>query len=378
MKLKINKNKLLKSLQLANNFTDDSNINPILSGILFKITDDKLLLTSSNLNSYSQITLINDFNCDTKNTSFLTKGKLLYEIITNLSSNEIILEIIDESTLRISDNNFSCNLNLLSSSSYPAISFDCKDWLNFEISKKILLKISNKMPLFVSLDTDKKSTLGEILFDSLTEENKIKILATDSSHLFCFEDQFNGNKTKFTLSPKLLSFINSLCIDTKSDVINFYLKNNKIIIKNDNNLFFYTLSELNYPSTTKVFTREYPNIFKINKTTLINALNRAFPLATAITQDNDKNSIKFTIKNNSISILSRSVNFGECYEEIPITESNINKSYDFKINVKFLSHIIKCFDNDIITFNFNKENHPILFTDEKDPTIKFIIMPLVN
>ena len=360
MKLKINKNKLLKSLQLANNFTDDSNINPILSGILFKVTDDKLLLTSSNLNSYSQITLINDFNCDTKNTSFLIKGKLLYEIITNLSSNEIILEIIDESTLRISDNNFSCNLNLLSSSSYPAISFNCKE------------------PLFVSLDTDKKSTLGEILFDSLTEENKIKILATDSSHLFCFEDQFNGNKTKFTLSPKLLSFINSLCIDTKSDVINFYLKNNKIIIKNDNNLFFYTLSELNYPSTTKVFTREYPNIFKINKTTLINALNRAFPLATAITQDNDKNSIKFTIKNNSISILSRSVNFGECYEEIPITESNINKSYDFKINVKFLSHIIKCFDNDIITFNFNKENHPILFTDEKDPTIKFIIMPLVN
>lgn len=127
MKLKINKNKLLKSLQLANNFTDDSNINPILSGILFKVTDNKLLLTSSNLNSYSQITLIDDFNCDTKNTSFLIKGKLLYEIITNLSSNEITLEIIDESTLRISDNDFSCNLNLLSSSSYPAISFDCKD-----------------------------------------------------------------------------------------------------------------------------------------------------------------------------------------------------------------------------------------------------------
>ena len=43
-----------------------------------------------------------------------------------------------------------------------------------------------------------------------------------------------------------------------------------------------------------------------------------------------------------------------------------------------LNHILKVFDDQIVTFNFTGNNRPILITNKKDNNLKFLVLPLRN
>ena len=373
MKLTINTKLLTEKIQLVSNTLDTSGLNPILSGILFNITYKSITLVSSNNNCYSQINIDKDFKTESEG-KFLIKGKMISEILSNLKSNEVILEIVDESVLRIYNNSFSCNLNILDVNSYPTISFYYSDWLKFNLPNTFIKKINNKLSNFAATTSGLNNILNGICIDSNNDNNLIKAVATDSFHLaFCQED-YDGPKFKFVIDTKILSFLNNLIENDKDAEITFWWNNGKLIIEHNRNLFFYKLSESDYPSVYRTLENNYVNSFEINKSQLNDALNRTLPLI-----QNDKNStVRIEIFNDKISISTKSIEFGDTFEEVEISNTNISGDFKFLLNVRFLNHILKVFEGQVVTFNFIGNNKPILITDKKDNNLKFLILPLRN
>ena len=82
MKLIIKRNLILEALKNVNNIVNVNNLNPILSSVLLKTEDDKLVITATNgTNSYLQT--ISDVKIK-KEGEILVRAKFLYNIISKI------------------------------------------------------------------------------------------------------------------------------------------------------------------------------------------------------------------------------------------------------------------------------------------------------
>jgi DNA polymerase III sliding clamp (beta) subunit (PCNA family) len=122
MKFTIEKNTFLNLLKLPTNIVDNTNINPVLTGIVVECKDKQLTIISSN-NNLSLRSSCDDVEI-IKTGKVLIRGKLLFSIINKLKQSKITFEVVDNSIVRISTNNFSSDINLLDDVSYPSINFN--------------------------------------------------------------------------------------------------------------------------------------------------------------------------------------------------------------------------------------------------------------
>jgi DNA polymerase-3 subunit beta len=216
MKFTINKNSFLKALKQATNIIDNNNINPVLSGILINCKDKTLTITSSN-NNISFITTINDANIQ-KEGIVLVRGKILFNIINKLKNEDITIEIVDNSVLRISTSNFSSDINTLESTSYPSINFNYEGWKKIVLPKQYLKNVINKLINTTTIQPDHSTILNGILFDSLRLNNFIESVGTDGYHLSHLKQEYIGEKFKFVLGIDSLLEISELVM-LNDDVI---------------------------------------------------------------------------------------------------------------------------------------------------------------
>ncbi|MBQ6280383.1 MAG: DNA polymerase III subunit beta [Mycoplasma sp.] len=370
MKITIDTNILIKNIQLALNTIDTKGLNPILESILFEVNENSITLVTSNNLCYSQINIKEGFEIESTG-KFLVKGKMIINILNSLKSKELTLEIIDESVLKIYNDKFSCNLNILDPNSYPNISFQYSDWTNFKLSNKFIQKINDKLNSFVAYSNDEANVLNGICLDTDNNDNLIKAIATDSYHLSYYQEPYTGTKFKIIISTKILNFLNILSVESKEQP-NLWWSNGKLIIEDNQNIFFFKLLESDYPSVYKTLESNYNNVFDVDKSTLIDAVNRTLPLI----QNEKDATFNLLIEKDKISISSKNIEFGDSFEEIQITNANFNEKFDFLLNVRYLNHILKAIDNKTITFNFININKPILITDKKEENLKFLILPL--
>ena len=123
MKLTINTQKFLTKVLLSNLTIDSSNINPFLTGIYMKVSDNVISLTSSNLNNSSFIVMNEGFKVE-KGGVLLIKGSTLLNLLSQIKDEEITLTKVENNVLNITTSSGSYNLNLFNEESFPAISFD--------------------------------------------------------------------------------------------------------------------------------------------------------------------------------------------------------------------------------------------------------------
>ena len=368
MKLTIKTDILTKNVQLALNTIDTQGLNPILSCILFDVNKDQITITTSNNLGYSQINIKDGFEVKS-NGKFLIKGKIFLEILLTIKSKEINLEIIDDSVLRIYYDNFLCNLNTFEVNSYPYISFQYKDWINFKLSNNFIQQI-NKLNNFTAISSDVPNPLSGICLDTINDDNLIKAVATNSYHLAYYQEEGKYPKFKIIITQKILEFLNFLITKDKELPI-LWTKDGKLVIEYKENLFFFKLLDMDYPSVYKTLENNYIHNFEIKKSLFTDMVNRTLPLIQNIKD------VPFFLKinENKLSFSTKSIEFGESYEEIKLEKENFSQVFNFKLNVKYLNHILKVIDNDLITFNFIDINKAILITDKKDKNWKFLILP---
>ncbi len=368
MKLTINTDTLIKNIQLAFNTIDTQGLNPILSCILFDIKQNQITITTSNNLGYSQINIKAGFKVESTG-KFLIKGKIFLEILSTIKSKEINLEIIDDSILRIYYDNFLCNLNTFEVNSYPSISFQYTDWINFKLSNNFIQQIS-KLSNFTTISSDIPNPLSGICLDTINDDNLIKAVATNSYHLGYYQEEGKYPKFKIIITQKILDFLNFLVTKDKESPI-LWTKDGKLIIEYKDNLFFFKLLDMDYPSVYKTLESNYIHNFEVKKTLFMDMVNRTLPLIQNIKD------VPFFLKisENKLSFSTKSIEFGESFEEIKLEKENFSQTFNFKLNVRYLNHVLKVIDNDLITFNFIDINKAILITDKKDKNWKFLILP---
>ena len=346
---------------------------PILSNIILEAKDDKLILSSTNLDIYCS---------DKIKAEVLQSGEVsvsavtFFEIIKRLPSGSEVLMIMEEGeneiTLTCGRSKF--NLSTLKTDDFPIIS-DSDLSTNFVLSADELIRIIDKTKFAVSNEETRYYLNG--IFLHKAERNSIQFLravATDGHRLAQYDiplPQGAEDITGIIIPKKTIYELRKVLDDANGDV-SVSLNENKIKFSFNDLKVVSKVIDGTFPDYTKVIPQKNDKNFKTNNSDLKNAIDRVS--AVAANEESKSKAIKFCIENNSLSLSVESQSKGSANEMIDVNYSG--DKVDIGFNSKYIIDICNEVDGDEISISLSDSISPAIILDKTDENLFFVLMPM--
>jgi len=373
MEFKINSTDLLKALSHIHGIVEVRHTLPILSNIILEAKDDKLILSSTNLDIYCS---------DKIKAEVLQSGEVsvsavtFFEIIKRLPSGSEVLMIMEEgeNEIRLTCGRSKFNLSTLKTEDFPIIS-DSDLSTNFVLSADELIRIIDKTKFAVSNEETRYYLNG--IFLHKAERNSIQFLravATDGHRLAQYDiplPQGAEDITGIIIPKKTIYELRKVLDDANGDV-SVSLNENKIKFSFNDLKVVSKVIDGTFPDYTKVIPQKNDKNFKTNNSDLKNAIDRVS--AVAANEESKSKAIKFCIENNSLSLSVESQSKGSANEMIDVNYSG--DKVDIGFNSKYIIDICNEVDGDEISISLSDSISPAIILDKTDENLFFVLMPM--
>ena len=373
MEFKINSTDLLKALSHIHGIVEVRHTLPILSNIILEAKDDKLILSSTNLDIYCS---------DKIKAEVLQSGEVsvsavtFFEIIKRLPSGSEVLMIMEEgeNEIRLTCGRSKFNLSTLKTDDFPIIS-DSDLSTNFVLSADELIRIIDKTKFAVSNEETRYYLNG--IFLHKAERNSIQFLravATDGHRLAQYDiplPQGAEDITGIIIPKKTIYELRKVLDDANGDV-SVSLNENKIKFSFNDLKVVSKVIDGTFPDYTKVIPQKNDKNFKTNNSDLKNAIDRVS--AVAANEESKSKAIKFCIENNSLSLSVESQSKGSANEMIDVNYSG--DKVDIGFNSKYIIDICNEVDGDEINISLSDSISPAIILDKTDENLFFVLMPM--
>ena len=373
MEFKINSTDLLKALSHIHGIVEVRHTLPILSNIILEAKDDKLILSSTNLDIYCS---------DKIKAEVLQSGEVsvsavtFFEIIKRLPSGSEVLMIMEEgeNEIRLTCGRSKFNLSTLKTDDFPIIS-DSDLSTNFVLSADELIRIIDKTKFAVSNEETRYYLNG--IFLHKAERNSIQFLravATDGHRLAQYDiplPQGAEDITGIIIPKKTIYELRKVLDDANGDV-SVSLNENKIKFSFSDLKVVSKVIDGTFPDYTKVIPQKNDKNFKTNNSDLKNAIDRVS--AVAANEESKSKAIKFCIENNSLSLSVESQSKGSANEMIDVNYSG--DKVDIGFNSKYIIDICNEVDGDEISISLSDSISPAIILDKTDENLFFVLMPM--
>ena len=373
MEFKINSTDLLKALSHIHGIVEVRHTLPILSNIILEAKDDKLILSSTNLDIYCS---------DKIKAEVLQSGEVsvsavtFFEIIKRLPSGSEVLMIMEEgeNEIRLTCGRSKFNLSTLKTDDFPIIS-DSDLSTNFVLSADELIRIIDKTKFAVSNEETRYYLNG--IFLHKAERNSIQFLravATDGHRLAQYDIPLPQGAEEITgiIIPKKTIYELRKVLDDANGDVSVSLNENKIKFSFNDLKVVSKVIDGTFPDYTKVIPQKNDKNFKTNNSDLKNAIDRVS--AVAANEESKSKAIKFCIDNNSLSLSVESQSKGSANEMIDVNYSG--DKVDIGFNSKYIIDICNEVDGDEISISLSDSISPAIILDKTDENLFFVLMPM--
>lgn len=366
MKFKIKSEILLTNLNYVSRAVSSKNIIPILSGIMFDLTEEGLNLVASDESLLIKCNINKEDIEEIKEIgSIVIPGRYILDIIRKLPNNTITIET-DGLKILIKSKSGEYNLNGMDSKEFP----------NYNIEL-------NKHPLIIN-QKDLSDIISQASFSCSTQEARpiltginIKIendvleaVATDSYRLSKKVIKIDNQDNNIDIVIPKLSLVELKNILNEKDKIELHVFNNKIIFKLKNILFQSRLLNGTYPSVNSLIPNEYSIEVTTSLDELYNVIDR-----TSLLSDGDKNIIQMEVKDNEIITTCFSQQVGAIEEHIIIDQNNQN-NFKIAFNSKYMLEALKSFSGEKVKIGLTSEIKPFIIKDIEDNSLIQLIVPI--
>lgn len=367
MKFTIKKSLLVDCLKNINNLINTNNLNPLLSNVHIKTSDNKLIFIATNGSScYQQI--ISDVQIKEQG-DILVKSKLLYNYVSKFDQENITINQIDDKILQINTPKSTCEINLIDDSSFPILNFEFNNWKKITLTYDTLLNISQRIKPFVCNSyTNTNPATNGILFNPI-DEKQYECISSDSFRMAYYKFNFEGDPIKFIIEPKAIDMAVDILSNKKIKTVDIYLSEKECVLKIEDILIKFSLYKDTYPNIIKVILTKQKYSFTVKLNDLFNSLNRG----SVFVGNEQRPMANFKIENNKLTIKFISNETGNSFEEIDLIKSNV-ESFEARLNQKLLISLLGTINTETITFNFNGPNSPIVLSSD-NPYFLNLILP---
>ena len=369
MKFKIQRTDIFKSISHLQGIVDKKNSLPILSNILIEAKNNKLILSSTDMD----ISIVDKLNCTVLEEGATTiNSQILYDIVRKLEDN-CEIEVISNNgkllTLRADGSRFS--LACLPKEDFPIID-KTNEGISIKINSQILFKLIDKTKFAIS-NEETRYFLNGLYFNINNKNNKtnVTLVGTDGHRLAKFSHDIDQNidTVSGVIIPKKTIYELSKLLSDIDEEIEIIMSSNKIIFFIQNLIFVSKLIDGSFPDYKRVIPNDNTNVLNVNREKLLSAVDRVSTIA------NEKSPvIKFKLLNNVINL--NTVN-----NENSTATEDINLEYDgdeleIGFNSKYIMDIFNNLDDEEISINLKDGSSPITAQEKSNPNLVYVLMPM--
>lgn len=369
MKMIIDKNVLLNSLNSVSKALSTRNIIPVLNGIKFELTKEGLYLTATDndITIQSFIDKKDIVSIDEIGTTIIY-GKSLLEIIRRLPNGNIVIENFENNEVSFKTDNSIYSFNCFMVEDFPNINLDeAKNPI--AISSMKFKEIINKTSFACSLQESRPLLTG---VNIKIQGDIFDCTATDSYRLSKVSyklDNICEENVNIVIPARNINELVKT-IDDDSDM-KIHVFPNKVIFRFDNLVFQSSLLNGTYPNTDNSIAKEFKYIIKANLKDFYSTLDRA----SLLTQSKDKNIIDMEINENTLVIKASSLEMGKVEEKLNV-ENETNNNIKISFSAKYMMEALKSFSTETVDIHFVGEIKPILIKSSEDTTLTQLVLPI--
>jgi len=362
---KIDKEVILKPLQVVIGIVERKQTLPILSNVLIEKQDGTIRFTATDLEI--QITTTIDIGTGSEQSAaFTVGGKKFQEILRVLPEQSKITIDTKENKAQIKTNKSRFSLQTLPALDFPKLSNQ------LENAKKIVLTQKNLKDLLFSVQyamaqQDVRYYLNGVLL--IIDGNKLKVVATDGHRLAYNAGSIEGNheKQEIILPRKAVTELSKLLADSDENVeLEFSQQQVKATFSGIT--LITKVIEGKFPDYERVIPK-YDNHLNMERTVMQQALQRA-----AILSNEKFRGVRFVLTEKNLSIISSNSEQEEAQEEIETDYHG--EALDIGFNVNYLMDGLNNIGSSTAVFSFGDPNSSILMTTPENQEFRYVVMPM--
>jgi len=365
MKFIINRELLLTPLQQIVSVIEKRQTMPILANVLFKLDNNLLTLTGTDLEV--QIVVKIAFDNDQQGSITIPARKLL-DICKSLpSAVDIKFELVNDK-LKVQSGRSRFSLSTLDAHDYPNFEMTAMD-CQFTI-KTAQLKTALDKTAFCMANQDIRYYLNGIMLGIFNRQ--LKLVGSDGHRLSIYEGEIDtetGMESRIIIPRKgVLELARLLDNDPEQEIQVEFSKNNiRVVI--ENLIFSAKLVDSKYPDFSKVFEQGFNSPIHVQKQVLKDALTRVSILS------NEKfRGVEFVIEGNNLQISTNNPEHEEADEEIAIEYQGEALSIAF--NSQYILDAVSNLDSEIAVLTIAENSSSCFIEEASEQNYKFIVMPM--
>ncbi len=364
MEFSIKKSDILSKLETVSSAVASKTVKPVLSGILFRVVDEKKIeLVATDLET-SIKTFIKPVTLD-GDGAFVVEAKVLLEIARSLSEGTISFNI-EENNLIIEMGQSYFTLPTMDASEFPEIS-PTEGGIKLETSVTNL-ELMIERSIFCAAKDEFMRNLNGIYWE--LEDGYLRLVGADGFRLALVEKKIDTDvEDHFLLSLKSMKDLQTSIKNASSDKmlieydgsrVGFYFNDTEMIAR---------VVDAEFPDYKKVLPKAFKTKIVVDSKDFTDAVKR-----TSITARLGSESVKLEIAEDTMQLLAKSPEHGEAKEELKVKKDGEDLTIAF--NPKFLMESMKNIDTDETELNLVDSNSPLQMNPVDVEGYLYIIMPI--
>ena len=366
MEFSITKENLIQPLSLIMGVVDKKQTSQILSFVLLKALDDKIILlaTDSDIEVKINIKLITNSNVE----PFTFPGKKLLDICKTLPDNSDIRFLVEQDKLKVFSGRSKFLLSTINANEFPIITENLKG-SSFPIAKNVLKQLL-QITQFSMAQTDIRHYFLGMLWE--LKQGALRVITTDGHRLSIAESNnldINLSELKRIIIPKKSIVELIKLLSDEMDKVWVTLTDTYMLVKDGNFSFTTKLLDATFPNYESVILKNPENIITVDKEALKQSLNRV-----SILTNEKSRAVRFIVKNNILSITSNNPEQEQAEEEVEIQYQG--KDIEIGFNVNYLLEILNTLPEGDVDIKMKDSNSSVLVNSKNDFPGLYIVMPL--
>ncbi len=361
MKFSIEKDHILEALQKVQSIVPQRPVLPILSNVLLEAGDGKLTLTTTD----QEVSVRTTLKADVSEPGATTlPARRFFSICRELPSHQVDIKVTDNDVAEISSGAANFKLEGLSQDDFPPMpSFE--ESFSYQLQQGTLKGLLQKTSYAASTDESRAILNGSLM---VFRDNKLTVVCTDGRRLALVEQEIDipeDAELDIVVPTKTIAELIKTLEDEGEASIK--MSATQVAFEFGNIFIISKLVDGTYPNYRQVIPSQCEERIAIDRETLHDAVRRV-----SLMLDDQAASVKVSITENRIELLTSSPEVGEARESVPVKYSG--KDITIAFNPAFMMAPLKHLDSDEIYLELSDELSPGVI--KSNVPFLYVIMPI--
>lgn len=371
MKFIVSSTALLRSLQKISGVLSTSSTLPILEDFLFELTEDKLRITASDLETTISVELSPDKAEDPGIVAI--PAKMLLDIMKTFPELPVTISVnMDNLGVELFAGEGKYKLVGHRSDEFPQVpSLD--NMQSLQLNGSLLVNAFNKT-LFATGNDELRPVMSGVLCE--ISKNNLTFVATDAHKLVRYKrsDVKTEETASFILPKKPLSHLKNVMPDDEDVEVKLDYNDSNAVMEFEDITLICRLIDGKYPNYEAVIPTQNPFKLTADRKSLLNALRRV-----AIFGSKSTHQVRFKISGKELVLTAEDLDFSSEAKE-RLTCSYEGDDIEIGFNSRFMQEMLATMDFDNVVLEMSAPNRAgILVPEESDgkEDILMLIMPVM-